>query len=158
MRLLFIAALVPMVAPFVPSTTPVRKEVKLSMATRRDVLLTGAAVLAGAATPAVAKQAGIGPDWGFIEDEVVPAQQAPSEKLDLNSAFVGDYKQFQGMFPTAAGKIASHGPYKQVSDIYKIEGLTDNDVKMFKKYQAKFTALPPHYRSFNERINARVST
>jgi len=27
------------------------------------------------------------------------------------------------MFPTAAGKIASHGPYKTVKDIYKIEGL-----------------------------------
>jgi hypothetical protein len=27
------------------------------------------------------------------------------------------------MYPTAAGKIASHGPYKTVKDIYKIEGL-----------------------------------
>ncbi len=25
-----------------------------------------------------------------------------------------DYKQFPGMYPTAAGKIASHGPYKSV--------------------------------------------
>ena len=28
------------------------------------------------------------------------------------------------MYPHSAGKIASNGPYKQVKDIYKIEGLT----------------------------------
>lgn len=62
-----------------------------------------------------------------------------------------------GMFPHAAGKIASHGPYKTVSDIYKIEGLTDNDKAMFKKYEKYFTVNPAG-RAFNERINARVST
>jgi hypothetical protein len=45
----------------------------------------------------------------------------------------------------------------QVSDIYKIPGLTDNDVKNFKKYEKYFTVNPPG-RSFYERINNRVST
>jgi DNA-binding ferritin-like protein (Dps family) len=45
-----------------------------------------------------------------------------------------------------------------VKDIYKIEGLTSNDKKMFQKYEKEFTALPAQYRTFNERINARVST
>jgi hypothetical protein len=86
-----------------------------------------------------------------------PQQQATDGKWDLNSAFVGDYKYFPGMFPTSAGKIASNGPYEKVSDIYKIPGLTDNDIKNFKKYDKYFTVNPPG-RSFYERINNRVST
>jgi hypothetical protein len=86
-----------------------------------------------------------------------PQQQATDGKWDLNSAFVGDYKYFPGMFPTSAGKIASNGPYEKVSDIYKIPGLTDNDIKNFKKYEKYFTVNPPG-RSFYERINNRVST
>jgi hypothetical protein len=57
----------------------------------------------------------------------------------------------------AAGKIASNGPYAKVSDIYKISGLTDNDKKLFKKYEKELSCNPPG-RVFNERINARVST
>jgi photosystem II PsbU protein len=69
----------------------------------------------------------------------------------------GDYKQFPGMFPHAAGKIASNGPYKNVKDIYQIKDLTDNDKAVFKKYEKEFTVNPPG-RAFGERINARVST
>jgi photosystem II PsbU protein len=61
------------------------------------------------------------------------------------------------MFPHAAGKIASNGPYVSVKDIYKIEGLTENDKKLFKKYENEFTANPPG-RTFNERVNSRFST
>lgn len=61
------------------------------------------------------------------------------------------------MYPHAAGKIASNGPYSVVKDIYKIGGLTDNDIKMFKKYEKLFTVNPPG-RTFGERINSRVST
>ncbi|CAJ1954776.1 unnamed protein product [Cylindrotheca closterium] len=86
-----------------------------------------------------------------------PQQQATDGKFDLNSAFVGDYKELRGMFPSAAGKIASHGPYEKVKDIYKIPNLTEHDIAMFKKYQSEFTVHLPG-RSFDERINARVST
>jgi photosystem II PsbU protein len=61
------------------------------------------------------------------------------------------------MFPNAAGKIASHGPYSAVKDIYKIPGLTKNDIDLFKKYEKEFTVHPPG-RTFYERINSRVST
>jgi photosystem II PsbU protein len=64
---------------------------------------------------------------------------------------------FPGMFPHAAGMIASHGPYVSVKDIYKIPQLTKNDVAMFKKYESSFTTHPPG-RVFDERINGRVST
>jgi photosystem II PsbU protein len=69
----------------------------------------------------------------------------------------GEYKQFPGMFPHAAGKIASNGPYASVRDIYSIKGITENDKRLFKMYEKEFTANPPG-RSFSERINNRVST
>ena len=62
------------------------------------------------------------------------------------------------MYPSAAGKIASNGPYQSVKDIYKIPGLTENDKKMFKKYEKDLTANKAQYRTFNERVNSRVST
>lgn len=86
-----------------------------------------------------------------------PAQQATSGKIDLNSAFVGDYKVLRGMFPHAAGKLASNGPYKTVKDIYKIQGLTERDKQLFRQYEREFTTNPPG-RAFKERINGRVST
>ena len=45
----------------------------------------------------------------------------------------------------------------KVKDIYMIEGLTENDKMLFKKYENEFTVNPPG-RTFDERINARVST
>ena len=45
----------------------------------------------------------------------------------------------------------------QVKDIYDIPGLTDHDKAMFKQYEKEFTVRPPG-RTFDERINARVST
>ena len=43
----------------------------------------------------------------------------------------------------SAGKIASHGPYKKVKDIYKIPGLTDHDIALFKQYETEFTVHIP---------------
>ena len=48
-----------------------------------------------------------------------PQQQATGGKWDLNSVFVGDYKAMPGMYPHAAGKIASNGPYKKVSEKFE---------------------------------------
>ena len=45
----------------------------------------------------------------------------------------------------------------RLKDIYKIPGITENDKKMFKKYEAELTVLPPG-RMFDERINQRQST
>jgi photosystem II PsbU protein len=61
------------------------------------------------------------------------------------------------MFPHAAGKLASSGPFTSVKEIYKIKGLTENDKRVFRKYESEFTVNPPG-RQFGERINARVST
>ena len=150
---------------------------------RRDFLISSIVVLL--ATPAIANAK---PASTFFYDDKIEFVKEESQmytggKLDLNSAFVvrqlfrlwwtiiihwdftndlsfihqGDYKIFPGMYPHAAGQIASHGPYASVKDIYNINGLTENDKKLFKKYEKEFIANPPG-RSFNERVNSRVST
>jgi hypothetical protein len=123
---------------------------RLEMVSRRDAV---GVISAGALFPGIVHAFSQQLDDNAFE----PQQQATDGKWDLNSVFVGDYKYFPGMFPTSAGKIASNGPYEKVSDIYKIPGLTDNDIKNFKKYEKYFTVNPPG-RSFYERINNRVST
>ncbi len=45
-----------------------------------------------------------------------------SDKIDVNNANVRVYSRFPGMYPTVAGKIVSHGPYKSISDLYSISG------------------------------------
>lgn len=46
------------------------------------------------------------------------------DKVDLNNANVRAYTQFPGLYPTIAGKIVSHGPYKSVGDVYGSAGLS----------------------------------
>mmetsp|Transcript_11299 Transcript_11299/g.21142 ORF Transcript_11299/g.21142 Transcript_11299/m.21142 type:complete len:126 (+) Transcript_11299:162-539(+) len=117
MRILLLTFL-PLVIAFAPNSNHNRASTKLDVS-RRDAILTGA-VLAGILHSPIESQA----FSQQLDDNLTEVTQLPTGgKLDLNSAYVGDYKQFRGMFPTAAGKIASHGPYKTVKDIYKIEGL-----------------------------------
>jgi photosystem II PsbU protein len=160
MKLSFILCLIPAVEAFAPLQKPACGTSTKLDATRRDVLLgiAAATTAAAAAQPAVAKQAGIGSDWGFIDDEIVSAQQPTGDRVDINNAAINEYMQFRGMYPSAAGKIASNGPYGSVKDIYKIPGLTENDKKVFKMYEKDLTANKAQYRTFTERINSRVST
>ena len=88
MKLSFILCLIPAVAAFAPLQKPVCGTSTKLDATRRDVLLGIAAATAAAAQPAVAKQAGIGSDWGFIDDEVVSAQQPTGDRVDINNAAI----------------------------------------------------------------------
>jgi len=133
-------------------------ELSANVLSRRSVLSVTSGFLLGvhaAPKPSLAR----GTANPAFEEEVnfEPSQQARGEKIDINNAFVVDYKQLPGMYPAAAGKIASHGPYQSVKDIYNIPGVTANDKAMFKKYQAELTVLPPG-RMFKERINQRQST
>jgi len=81
---------------------------------------------------------------------------AEGGKLDVNSASVSDYKQLRGMYPGVAGKIASHGPYGSINDVYKLAEFTPAEAKTFKSNQQDFIVLPPG-RMFIERINQRQS-
>eukprot|EP00804_Cyclotella_cryptica_P030928 CCRYP_019612-RC/>CCRYP_019612-RC protein AED:0.10 eAED:0.10 QI:209/1/1/1/1/1/3/238/154 len=154
MKLLFLVYAFPVVAAFAPTTRHVTKT-ELAAMSRRDALLSGSGIIFGAFAP-VAHAGTANP---FLEEEInfEPSQQARSDKVDINGAFVIDYKQFPGFYPHAAGMIASHGPYNTVADIYKIPGITANDKAIFKKYEKELTVLPPG-RMFKERINQRQST
>merc|ERR1712061_295040 len=76
-----------------------------------------------------------------------------SDKVDVNNANVQAFRQFPGMYPTAAGQIATHGPYKTVRDIYDITGLDERVIAIMKKYEANFVALPPNQAYVLDRIN-----
>mmetsp|Transcript_36441 Transcript_36441/g.75843 ORF Transcript_36441/g.75843 Transcript_36441/m.75843 type:complete len:159 (-) Transcript_36441:832-1308(-) len=158
MRSFFLLAVVaPLCHAFAPHPAAGRTTTELQME-RRDLLAAGALGLILAA-PKVAEAK---PASTFFFDEHIEtvreeAQLATGGRLDLNSAFVGEYASFPGMYPHAAGKIASNGPYYKVKDIYSIPGLTNHDIEVFKQYDKHFTVNPAG-RAFYERINARVST
>lgn len=76
-----------------------------------------------------------------------------SEIVDINNANVRAYLKMPGMYPSAAGKIASNGPYNSVSDIYNIPGLTSKEKEVMKKYESKFTAKAPSADYVIDRIN-----
>eukprot|EP00418_Pyrodinium_bahamense_P076899 CAMPEP_0179066820 /NCGR_PEP_ID=MMETSP0796-20121207/29171_1 /TAXON_ID=73915 /ORGANISM="Pyrodinium bahamense, Strain pbaha01" /LENGTH=64 /DNA_ID=CAMNT_0020763831 /DNA_START=24 /DNA_END=215 /DNA_ORIENTATION=- len=57
------------------------------------------------------------------------------------------------MYPTAAGAIATHGPYKSVSEIYDIPGLDDKVKAIMKKYEGSLVAMPPNYAYVIDRVN-----
>mmetsp|Transcript_35738 Transcript_35738/g.86483 ORF Transcript_35738/g.86483 Transcript_35738/m.86483 type:complete len:154 (+) Transcript_35738:136-597(+) len=153
MKLSLLLCLLPLVSSFttVQKIRPASSQLEATSRRQTLEILTGAAAMGAFPQFANAFSQQLD-DYAFE-----PQQQATDGKFDLNSAFVGEYKVLRGMFPTAAGKIASHGPYKKVKDIYKIPGLTDHDIAMFKQYENEFSVHIPG-RSFYERINARVST
>merc|ERR1719436_1244533 len=76
-----------------------------------------------------------------------------SDKVDLNNANVQAYRQFPGMYPTAAGQIATHGPYSKVTDIYDIPGLEEKLKDIMKKYEKNFVCLPPNQAYVLDRVN-----
>mmetsp|Transcript_14678 Transcript_14678/g.30759 ORF Transcript_14678/g.30759 Transcript_14678/m.30759 type:complete len:194 (+) Transcript_14678:80-661(+) len=76
-----------------------------------------------------------------------------SDKVDINNANVQAYRQFPGMYPTAAGAIATHGPYKEVSEVYKIPNLDEKVVAIIKKYEANLVCLAPNPAYYLDRIN-----
>ena len=47
------------------------------------------------------------------------------------------------MYPAVAGKVVTNGPYKTVSDVYNIKGLTEPEKEVLRKYESRFTVKPP---------------
>mmetsp|Transcript_11845 Transcript_11845/g.31898 ORF Transcript_11845/g.31898 Transcript_11845/m.31898 type:complete len:195 (-) Transcript_11845:48-632(-) len=106
------------------------------------------ASVAGAAALAMAPAAGLA-----IVDYDAVKYLGGSDKVDINNANVQAYRQFPGMYPTAAGAIGSHGPYKSVQDIYSIPGVPADVKAIMKKYEAQFVCLPVNEAYFIDRIN-----
>uniref|UniRef100_A0A7S4MT81 Photosystem II 12 kDa extrinsic protein n=1 Tax=Odontella aurita TaxID=265563 RepID=A0A7S4MT81_9STRA len=146
MKLAVLASTLACAAAFAPSQNGVPATTALNAeASRKEFLAgafaTGAAVVAGAA-PAYA-----------IRDYDNVAFLGGSQTVDVNNANVRVYLKMPGMYPAAAGKIAANGPYKSVADIYNISGLTAKEKEIMKKYESRFTALPPSADYVIDRIN-----
>merc|ERR1719499_2525776 len=92
---------------------------------------------AGAAALAVAPAAGLA-----IVDFDAVKYLGGTDKVDINNANVQAYRQFPGMFPTAAGAIATHGPYEKVSDVYNIPNMDDRVKAIIKKYEGNLVVTP----------------
>ena len=76
-----------------------------------------------------------------------------STKIDINNANIRVYAKLPGMYPGAAGKIASNGPYKSVGDIYNIKGLNEKEKAAMKKYESRFITLEPSPMYVIDRMN-----
>jgi len=111
---------------------------------KQEVAATAAAVTVAVAAPMAAN--------AMIDYEGVP-YQGGTDIVDINNANVQAYRQFRGMFPTAAGFIATHGPYKEVADLYKIPQLPEECKAIIKKYEKQFIVLPYNEAYGLDRIN-----
>lgn len=76
-----------------------------------------------------------------------------AEQVDINNANVRVYLKMPGMYPSAAGKIVSNGPYNSVSEIYSIPGLTGEEKAVMKKYENRFVTKAQVAEYVIDRIN-----
>ena len=101
---------------------------------RREMIskVLGAATLLGGAAAANADidYAGVGYLGG-------------SSQIDVNNANIRVYQKLPGVYPNAAGKIVSKGPYKSKEDLYTKAGFTAPELAAVKKYESKFLFLEP---------------
>lgn len=121
------------VAAFTSSNQAQRPTTELA-AERREFLSQAAAV-AGLAAFAPAANA--------IRDYDQVGFLGGSNVVDINNANIRVYLKMPGLYPTVAGKIINNGPYKSVSELYNIPGLSGAEKEVIKKYESRFTAFPP---------------
>ena len=143
MKLAIVAALVSSAAAFAPNAQPAAQTALNAESDRRAFL--GAAAAFGAAALPVAANA--------VVDYENVAYLGGSQIIDVNNANVRAYLRLPGMYPNAAGKIVSNGPYKSVADIYSIPGLSNAEKDVIKKYESRFVAKAPAAEYVIDRIN-----
>ncbi|KAL9191077.1 hypothetical protein ACHAXT_000783 [Thalassiosira profunda] len=143
MKLAIVAALVSTAAAFAPNAQPAAQTALNAESDRRNFL--GAAAAFGAAAIPAAASAKV--DYENI------SYLGGGQIVDINNANVRAYIRMPGMYPNAAGKIVSHGPYKSVSDVYNIPGLSSAEKDVIKKYESRFTAKEPSPEYVIDRIN-----
>jgi len=106
-----------------------------------------------AAALGVAGLAAFAPEAMAIRDYEGIAYLGGGNVVDVNNANVRVYLKMPGLYPNVAGKIASNGPYKTVSDLYSIKGLSQPEKDLIKKYEARFITTPPSADYVIDRIN-----
>merc|ERR1719387_842716 len=105
------------------------------------------------ATELVAGLAAFAPEAKAIRDYEAVGLLGGVNVVDVNNANVRVYLKMPGLYPNVAGKIASNGPYKSVSDLYNIKGLSGAEKDLIKKYESRFTTTPPSADYVIDRIN-----
>ena len=133
------------VAAFVAPNTAQTSSTALNAEGRREFLSAAAVAAAGLATFAPAANA--------IRDYDNIGYLGGGKTIDVNNANVRAYLKLPGVYPSAAGKIASNGPYKSVSEIYNIPGMSGKEKDAIKKFESRLTALPPSADYVIDRIN-----
>ena len=76
-----------------------------------------------------------------------------SSQIDVNNANIRVYQKLPGVYPNAAGKIVSRGPYKSKEDMYAKAGFSPPDAAAVKKYDCKFLFLEPKPEYVIDQIN-----
>lgn len=134
-----------------------RTDVKLfAEVDRRTMLANAVAGVLLVPSAAFAKLDNIPKDNAVIKEQIQVVG-----KVDVNNSPVADYMQLPGMYPGIAGKIANSGPYKSVSDVYKLKDLSGEEKNTIKKYESVLTATEamgmdtmrgrdPYRKSFNQ--------
>jgi photosystem II PsbU protein len=130
-------------AAFAPNAQPAA-QTALNAETDRRAFFGAVAAFGAAALPIAAN--------AKVDYENV-AYLGGSQIIDLNNANVRSYLRIQGMYPNAAGKIVSHGPYKSVADVYNIPGLSQAEKDVIKKNESRFTVKEPAAEYVIDRIN-----
>jgi photosystem II PsbU protein len=133
------------VAAFVtPSGVQQRSATALS-ADRRDFLASAAAAAFTAGAFVLPANA--------IRDYENIGLLGGGEIVDINNANIRVYLKMPGLYPTVAGKLVKNTPYKSVSDIYNIPGLTGPEKEVMKKYEARFVTKEPSADFVIDRFN-----
>lgn len=102
---------------------------------------------------AVAGLAAFAPAANAVRDYEGLGYLGGGNVVDVNNANVRVYLKMPGLYPTVAGKIVSNGPYKSIGDIYSIPGLSGAEKDLIKKYESRFTVLPPQADYVIDNIN-----
>lgn len=123
------------------SARQTRATCRMSAEEAPPVVSRRAALLAGLGA-AVAAVAGAERASATVEYENV-GFLGGSDVIDVNNANVRVYAKFPGMYPTLAGLIVTHGPYKSVDELYSIPGLSATQKATLDKYKENLCALKP---------------
>ena len=150
MKLAILAVVATTVAAFTApiNTQQTSKTCLAATDSRREFFSAATAAVVGGAALAT----GVAPA-NAIRDYENLGYLGGGQIVDVNNANVRVYLKMPGMYPGAAGKIVSHGPYSSVKDLYAIPNITEGEKTIIKKYEARFVALKPSADFVIDRIN-----
>lgn len=145
MKLAILAVLASTAAAFAPNAAP-------ATTTALNAESSGRREFFGQAAAAAAFVAGAAPANAIRDYENV-GYLGGGAIVDINNANVRAYLKMPGLYPTVAGKIVTNVPYSSVQDLYKIEGLSQAEKDLLKKYEGRFVTKEPQADYVIDRYN-----